>query len=176
MLASRRMAQLAQRLGFDLADPLAGHIELLADFLEGVVGVHVDAEAHASTLASRAVRPARTSRVDSLRLSLVAISIGDCMVESSDEIAQVRIFVVTDRGFHGDRLFGDLQYLRILSSGMSMRSPSSSGVGSRPISWSIWRESAVELVDRLDHVHRMRMVRAWSAIERVIAWRIHQVA
>src|SRR3546814_6415020 len=34
-------------LGLDLADALAGHRELLADFLEGVVGVHADAEAHA---------------------------------------------------------------------------------------------------------------------------------
>src|SRR3546814_14622897 len=50
MLASRRVAQLAQRLGFDLTDSLAGDIELLADFLEGVVGVHVDAEAHAQYL------------------------------------------------------------------------------------------------------------------------------
>jgi hypothetical protein len=35
---------------------------------------------------------------------------------------------------------------------------------------------ADDLVDRLDHVHGMRMVRAWSAIERVIACRIHHVA
>src|SRR3546814_1621892 len=39
--------QLPERLGLDLADALAGHRELLADFLEGVVGVHADAEAHA---------------------------------------------------------------------------------------------------------------------------------
>ena len=50
MLASRRVAQLAQRLGFDLTDTLTGDIELLADFLEGVVGVHVDTEAHAQDL------------------------------------------------------------------------------------------------------------------------------
>ena len=39
--------EMAQRLGFDLADALAGDRELLADFLERVVGVHADAEAHA---------------------------------------------------------------------------------------------------------------------------------
>ena len=50
MLASRRVAQLAQRLGCDLTDTLTGDIELLADFLEGVVGVHVDTEAHAQDL------------------------------------------------------------------------------------------------------------------------------
>jgi hypothetical protein len=41
------MLQLAQRLGLDLADALAGHRELLADFLQRVIGVHADAEAHA---------------------------------------------------------------------------------------------------------------------------------
>src|SRR5690606_26916902 len=49
-LRGARMAQLAQGLGFYLADALAGDVELLADFLEGVVGVHVDAEAHAQDL------------------------------------------------------------------------------------------------------------------------------
>src|SRR5690554_994219 len=49
-LGAAGVAQLAQRLGLDLADPLAGDVELLADLLEGVVGVHVDAEAHAQHL------------------------------------------------------------------------------------------------------------------------------
>src|SRR5690606_16968522 len=40
LLGAARVAQLAQRLGLDLADALAGDIELLAHFLEGVVGVH----------------------------------------------------------------------------------------------------------------------------------------
>src|SRR3954451_14499656 len=31
LAAAGRMAQLAQRLGLDLADPLAGYVELLAD-------------------------------------------------------------------------------------------------------------------------------------------------
>ena len=44
---ARRVLQLTQRLGLDLADAFAGYAELLADFLERVVGVHADAEAHA---------------------------------------------------------------------------------------------------------------------------------
>src|SRR6185437_16880943 len=44
---ARRVLELAQRLGLDLADALAGDRELLADFLERVIGVHADAEAHA---------------------------------------------------------------------------------------------------------------------------------
>src|SRR5438105_14094647 len=43
----RRMLPLAQRLGLDLADALAGDRELLADLFLRVVGVHADAEAHA---------------------------------------------------------------------------------------------------------------------------------
>ena len=39
------MAQLAQRLGLDLADPLAGHAKLGADLGEGVQPVAVQAEA-----------------------------------------------------------------------------------------------------------------------------------
>src|SRR5690606_37037670 len=50
MLASRRVTQLAQCLGFDLADTFTGDIELLAHFLEGVVSIHVDTEAHAQNL------------------------------------------------------------------------------------------------------------------------------
>ncbi|MCY1551702.1 hypothetical protein D9M68_880480 [compost metagenome] len=129
-----------------------------------------------STLASRAVRPARTSRVASLRLSLVATSIGDCMVESSMksprcESSSSPIGVSMEIGS-----LAIFRTLRILSSGMSMRSPSSSGVGSRPISCSIWREIRLSLLIVSIMCTGIRMVRAWSAIERVIAWRIHQVA
>ena len=46
-----------------------------------------------------------------------------------------------------------LRTLRTFSSGMASFSESSSGVGSRPISCSIWRRGAHDLVDRLDHVH-----------------------
>src|SRR5687767_9524237 len=41
------MLELAERLGLDLADTFARDRKLLADFLERVVGVHADAEAHA---------------------------------------------------------------------------------------------------------------------------------
>ena len=41
------MAQFTQCLGFYLTNALTGHIKLLAHFLQGVVGVHVDTETHA---------------------------------------------------------------------------------------------------------------------------------
>src|SRR5216684_830747 len=46
-LAARGVAQLAQRLGLDLADALAGDREVLAHFLQRVVGLLADSEAHA---------------------------------------------------------------------------------------------------------------------------------
>src|ERR1041384_2518315 len=49
-LAARRMAQLAERLGFDLPDTLARHLEVLTHFLESVVALLADAEAHAEDL------------------------------------------------------------------------------------------------------------------------------
>src|SRR5271169_1188499 len=44
------LAQLAQRLGFDLANPFACHRELLADFFQRVIGLLPDAEAHPQDL------------------------------------------------------------------------------------------------------------------------------
>src|SRR5687767_11080093 len=42
--AARRVPELAQRLGLDLADPFAGDGEALADFLERVLAAVADAE------------------------------------------------------------------------------------------------------------------------------------
>ena len=44
------MTQLAQRLGLYLTDALTRDIELFADFFQGVIGIHVDTEAHAQHL------------------------------------------------------------------------------------------------------------------------------
>ena len=65
---------------------------------------------------------------------------------------------------------------RVSSTEMLAARAVSSMVGSRPFSWS----SFLETLRSLDIVSimctGMRIVRAWSAIARVIAWRIHQVA
>src|ERR1700677_2581173 len=50
LLAAARVAKLAQCLRLYLADAFARDVELLADLLEGVIGIHVDAEAHAQHL------------------------------------------------------------------------------------------------------------------------------
>jgi hypothetical protein len=65
---------------------------------------------------------------------------------------------------------------RTLATGMSMRLPISSEVGSRPYSWTSWREVRISLLMVSIMCTGMRMVRAWSAMARVIACLIHQVA
>ncbi|MNT87135.1 hypothetical protein D3C72_2275080 [compost metagenome] len=59
--------------------------------------------------------------------------------------------------------------LRTFSSGMASFSASSSGVGSRPISCSIWRLVRTILLIVSIMWTGIRMVRAWSAMERVMA-------
>ncbi|RAO02559.1 hypothetical protein GAR05_01418 [Micromonospora saelicesensis] len=59
---------------------------------------------------------------------------------------------------------------------MSISLASSSGVGSRPRSWSSSRCMRPSLLMTSTMCTGMRMVRAWSAMARVMACRIHQVA
>ena len=65
---------------------------------------------------------------------------------------------------------------RTLSGVSSTFAAISSIVGSRPSSCSIWREMRSTLFIVSTMCTGMRMVRAWSAIARVMAWRIHHVA
>src|SRR5258706_9143021 len=94
LLGARGMAELPQRLRLDLADALARDVELLADFLERVVGVHLDAEAH-----SQHLRLAWRQRIEDV-LAHVAQRCIDRGVRGRDrrlvfdEIAKMRIVVV----------------------------------------------------------------------------------
>ena len=65
---------------------------------------------------------------------------------------------------------------RTRSIGNSTRPAISSTVGSRPSSWSSWRWTRTTLLMVSTMCTGMRIVRAWSAMARVMAWRIHQVA
>ena len=66
--------------------------------------------------------------------------------------------------------------LRILSSGISMRSAKTLASGSKPNSCKCCRLIRFILLMVSIMCTGIRMVRAWSAMDRVIAWRIHQVA
>src|SRR5262249_22389950 len=104
------MPELAQRLGLDLADALARHRELLADLFQRVVLVHAQAEAHANyTLLARRERGERARR----GLAQVRLDRGvdrQDRVLVLDEIAEVGILLVADRGFQRQRLFHYLEH------------------------------------------------------------------
>ena len=65
---------------------------------------------------------------------------------------------------------------RILSSGISMSSERRRLSGSTPVSWSSWRVMRFMRLIVSIMWTGMRIVLAWSAMLRVMAWRIHQVA
>ena len=65
---------------------------------------------------------------------------------------------------------------RTRSGSSCTRAASSSIVGSRSSSWCSWRLARITRFMCSTMCTGMRIVRAWSAIERVIAWRIHHVA
>src|SRR3546814_18521460 len=95
--AAARVLQLAERFRLDLADAFARHAELLADFLERVVGVHPDAETHAqhAFLARGERREDAGDRFLEVRLQR-GVDRGDRLLVL-DEIAEVAVFLVADR-------------------------------------------------------------------------------
>ena len=121
------------------------------------------------TFASRAVRLLKTSRVTSHKLRVVAESKGDIILPSSMkspkcESSSSPIGVSIEIGS-----FAIFNTLRILSSGISIATANSSGVASRPISCNNLREIRLSLLIVSIICTGIRIVRAWSAIERVIA-------
>ncbi len=97
---------------------------------------------------------ASTRVVVSRRLAWIAASSGSTAFLSSMKSPR---WLSSSSPIGVSRLIGSLAILstlRTFSSGMASFSASSSGVGSRPISCSIWRDGAHQLVDGLDHVHR----------------------
>ncbi len=59
---------------------------------------------------------------------------------------------------------------------LDIASAISSTVGSRPSSWRSPRETRISRLIVSTMWTGMRIVRAWSAMARVMAWRIHHVA
>src|SRR4029450_6316235 len=105
------MAQLAQRLGLDLTNALAGDREVLADLLERVLAAVREAEAQPQNLLL-----AGRERVEDL-VGLLAQAEPDDRLHRRDdllvldEIAQVTVFLLADRRLQRDGLRGDLGHL-----------------------------------------------------------------
>src|SRR6267154_2071854 len=147
------MLQLPQRLGFDLPDALSGHRELLADFFQGVVGVHADAEAHAqhAFLAWR-----QRGQHAGGGLAQVGLDRGvdrQDRVLVLDEIAEMRVFLVAHWRFQRQRLFRDLENFSNLLQGHAELLGQFLRRRFAPDLIQHLARGAHDLVDGLDHVH-----------------------
>lgn len=101
------MPQLAECFCLDLSDAFARYVKLSADFFQRVVGVHIDAETHTQDFCLTRCQ-AFEDFFGYFVQAGVHCRIGKRnIVGIFDEVAQVRIVVVADGGFHRNRLFGD---------------------------------------------------------------------
>src|SRR5206468_9732794 len=89
--------QLAERLRLDLADSLARHRELLPDFLQRVIGVHADAEAHAQNPLLAWGEARQDARHRLLEVGLDRRVNGNDRVFVLDEVTKVAVLLVPDR-------------------------------------------------------------------------------
>src|SRR5262245_1406586 len=100
------MTELAQRLGLDLPDALAGDGEALADFFERVLAAVADAEPHLDHLLL-----ARRERLQYRLGLLLEVQVDHRFGRRDDlaildEVAKMRIFLLADRCFERDRFLG----------------------------------------------------------------------
>src|SRR5262245_49776989 len=153
LLGARRVAELAQRLGLDLADALAGDGEVLANLLERVLAAVRQPEAKAQHLFL-----SRRQRVQHL-VGLLAQAEADHALDGRahllvlDEVAQVAVLLLADRRLEGDRLLGDLEHLPHL---VHRHFHLDGDLLRRGLAAQLLDELARgpdELVDRLAHVH-----------------------
>src|SRR5262249_34006242 len=153
-LRARRMAQLAQRLGLDLANALARDGEILADFFERVLAAVGEAEAQPKHLLL-----ARRERVQHL-VGLLAQRQADDRIDGGhdllvlDEVAEMAVFLLADRRLQRDRLLGDLQHFADL---VDRNVHLGGDLFRRRLATKLLHQlprRADQLVDRVDQVHR----------------------
>src|SRR6266850_1378686 len=148
------MSQLAQGFGFDLANALAGHREVLSDFFKRVFApVGTEAEPHFDYLFF-----ARSERLQDFFGDFSEISgdygvgwIGDGSV--FDEVAQVRVFFFTYGSLERDRLLRNLQNLSHLGNGNVHLLGDLFGAGLAAEFLNQGARSSDQFVDCLDHVN-----------------------
>lgn len=170
------MAQALESLALDLADSLARDTEVLGDFFERVFTIESDPEPHADD--SLLVR---RERLEHLGGALPDIVLLDGIYRRRDpvvlkQVAQDGFAVAADRNVERNRIAGDGFELFDLVSGRVQTLANLLIGGSAAESFSNSRKARANLF-RLSFMWTgMRMVRDLSAIARVIACRIHQVA
>src|SRR4249920_1013490 len=105
------MLEFAQRLGLDLTDALARHRELLANLLQSMVFIHSDAETHAENALFAWRQRRRNARGGLAQVGLDGGIDRQDRVLVLDEVAEVAVLLVADRGLERERLLGDLEHL-----------------------------------------------------------------
>src|SRR5438034_7454383 len=153
LLRTRRVPELAQRLGLDLPDPLTGDREVLPDFLQRVLTTVGEAEPEPQHLLL-----ARREGVEDLVRLLPEREADDRLDGRDDllvldEVAQVAVLLLADRRLQRDGLLRDLQHLAHLVHGdVHLRRDLLRGGLAAEFLDELAR-GPDELVDRLDHVH-----------------------
>src|SRR5579872_363493 len=153
LVGSRGMTQLAQRLGFDLANAFAGHPERLANFLERPLRAVLDTKTHADDLLyphtespQHVGSPLLTFYVDK-RLGRRGLSL------ILDEVTEVGVSFLADRCLQRDRRPHDLAHLANLSLGNVHLLSNLRRGGFATQSLDQLPRDANQLVDDLHHVH-----------------------
>src|SRR5437870_565034 len=153
LLGPRGVPQLAQCLGLDLTDALAGDGEVLPDLLERVFAAvgPTEAEPQHLLLAGR-------ERVEDLVRLLTQGDADDRLhgrhdLLVLDEIAEVAVFFLADRGLQGNRLLRDLQdFPHLVDWHVHLGCDLLRGRLAAQLLHELAR-GPDELVDGLDHVH-----------------------
>src|SRR5438132_8548057 len=153
LLRTRRVPELAQRLGLDLPDPLAGDREVLPDFFQRVLATVGEAEPEPQHLLL-----ARREGVEDLVRLLPEREADDRLDGRDDllvldEVAQVAVLLLADRCLQRNRFLGDLQDFSDLVHGdVHLRRDLLRGGLAAELLHELPR-GPDELVDRLDDVH-----------------------
>src|ERR1700722_17394522 len=148
------MPQLAQRLGFDLANAFARDRKRLPDFFQSMLAAIFQPEAHLDDFLF-----ARRQRAQDLAGLVLQVHVDHRLGRRNyaailDEVAQMRIFLFANRRLQRDRFLRDLQHLA------HFRHRNIHALGNffrRRFASQFLHQlprGADQLVDRLDHVHR----------------------
>jgi hypothetical protein len=160
----------------DLADALARHVERTTDLLQRVRAGAGEAEAHLDDLAlalgKRLERAAHVLTPQVLGRHLER-RLGRLVL---DEVSELGLLFLADRLLERDRLLGHPQDVADLAHRRLQLGGDLLGRRLAPSSWTSWRSTWTTLLSFSTMWTGMRIVRPLSAIARVTAWRIHQVA
>src|SRR5262252_10194184 len=104
-----RVPKLAERLGLDLPDSLAGYRELVSDLFQGMMTIHPDAESHAQDALLPRLQAGQHLGGGFTQIGLDrGIEWRNCIL-ILDEIAQADVLLLANRHIKAQRLLGDIQ-------------------------------------------------------------------